>query len=99
MSVDDRMINIRADQMLVRRGIDTSKLTVSSAKGTISISGFLKGRSKTNDLKSSNDVKQIDHALRRIPNVKGVTWILQNWRREGTAFKRVLAAKEEGQSA
>jgi hypothetical protein len=99
MSVDDRMINVRVDQTLVRRGIDTSKITVSSAKGTVSISGFLKGRSKSNDLKSSNDIKQIDHALRRIPNVKGITWLLQNWRRDGTTFKKVLGTKEEGQSA
>jgi hypothetical protein len=99
MSVDDRMINIRVDQTLVRRGIDTSKITVSSAKGTVSIAGFLKGRSKTNDIKSSNDVKQIDHFLRRIPNVKGITWHLQNWRRDGTAWKKIHSPEEEGRPA
>lgn len=96
MSVDDRMINIRVDQTLVKRGIDTSKISVSSTKGSVSITGFLKGRSKSNELKSSNDVKQLDMSLRRIPNLKGVTWHLTNWRRDGTAWKRMQTAGEDG---
>jgi len=92
MSVDDRTINVRVDQMLVRRGIDTSKLMVSSAKGTVTVTGFLKGRSKNTELKAGADIKMLDSSLRRIPNLKGVQWNLSNWRRDGTAWKKVLGA-------
>ncbi len=97
MSVDDRLINIRVDQLLVRRGIDTSKLAYSAAKGVVSINGFLKGRSRSAEIKSSADVKQLDMQMRRIPNVKSVTWNLANWRKEGTNWKKILAAREGGQ--
>ncbi|MEK8023154.1 MAG: hypothetical protein AAB229_05035 [Candidatus Hydrogenedentota bacterium] len=94
MAVDDRMINIRVDQMLVRRGIDTSKLTVSSTKGTVMIAGLLKARSRNQDVKQGSDLKMLDASLRRIPNLKGVNWHLSNWRREGSTFKKLLVANE-----
>lgn len=75
--------------MLVRRGIDTSKLTVSSTKGSVMVTGFLKGRSKNTELKQGADIKMLDSSLRRIPNLKGIQWNLTNWRRDGTAWKKV----------
>lgn len=95
MSVDDRTINIRVDQTLVRRGIDTSKISVSAAKGSVLITGFLKARSKHYEIKSSSDMKQLDSSLRRIPNLKSVSWQITNWRREGTTWKKLLGAQEE----
>jgi len=95
MSVDDRLINIRVDQTLVRRGIDTSKLTTSSSKGTVTIVGFLKGRSKSTEIKNSSDMKQLDYMIRKIPNVKSVIWNLTNWRKEGTVWKKLVTVKEQ----
>lgn len=94
MAVDDRLINVRVDQVLVRRGIDTSKLTVSSTKGSVMIAGFLKGRSKNSDVKQGSDLKMLDASLRRIPNLKGVNWNLTNWRREGNSFKKLHVVNE-----
>ncbi|MBL4888747.1 MAG: hypothetical protein JKX97_01845 [Candidatus Lindowbacteria bacterium] len=87
MSVDDRLINIRAEQALVRRGVDTSKLTVSSSKGNVTISGELKARSKRYEITKGSDMKQIDMSLRRVPNLKAVTWVLQNWKKSGSTWK------------
>ena len=95
MSADDRTINIRVDQMLVRRGIDTSKLSVSTTKGAVVITGFLKGRSKSSSLKSGADVKQLDFHIRRILNVKSVNWQLSNWRHEGGRWKQIMGVGEE----
>lgn len=100
MAGEDRTINIRVDQMLVRRGIDTSKLTVSTAKGAVVIIGFLMGRSKAAALKSGADVKQLDFHIRRIANVKSVSWQLVNWRHEGGRWKQIQGARaEEGGGA
>lgn len=95
MSVDDRMINIRVDQTLVRRGIDTSKLNISSSKGTVTINGFLKGRSKTSEIKGNTDMKQLDYTIRKIANVKGVIWNLTNWRKDGAMWKKMISVKEQ----
>jgi hypothetical protein len=95
MAADDRTINIRVDQMLVRRGIDTSKLSASTTKGSVVITGYLKGRSKSSNLKSGADVKQLDFHIRRIPNVKSVNWQLSNWRHEGGRWKQIQGVHEE----
>ena len=92
------MINIRVDQMLVRRGIDTSRVSASSTKGSVVITGFLKGRSKAATLKSGSDVKQLDFHIRRIPNVKSVNWQLSNWRHEGGHWKQVIGIHEDEKS-
>jgi len=95
MSVDDKLINVRVDQIFVRRGVDTTKLNYSTAKGSVTIIGFLKGRSKTAEPKSNTDMKQIDYMIRKIPNVKGVVWNLQNWRKDGATWKKIMSAKEQ----
>lgn len=80
---------------MVRRGVDTSKLTVSSAKGTVTVTGILAARSKRYEISKSGDMKQLDMSIRRIPNVKNVIWMLANWDRQGGVWKTKLVSKDQ----
>ena len=97
MSVDDRLINVRMDQLLTRRGIDTAKMNISSHQGSVTISGILKSRNRRADeMQMASDMKRLDLEMRKIPNVRDVAWRLENWRREEGAWKRVKAATHGG---
>ena len=96
MSVDDKRINVRVDQVFVRRGIDTSKVQTSTHQGVVSIQGQLKPRSKRYEIKNASDMKQIEQAVRRVPNVKDVFWHLENWRREEGQWKRTREEDSSG---
>lgn len=92
MSVDDRHINIRVEQVLVRRGINTQRLTVSTHRANVIITGTLEGRSKKEEIKTAADMKALEKTIRRVPNVRDVQWHLANWHREEGNWRRVQPA-------
>lgn len=86
MSGDDRQVNVRVEQQLTRRGVDTSKLTVSSHKGDVIIAGALQKRSIREAPMSGSDMKMLDRSLRRVPNLRSIVWNLTNWEKRGNAW-------------
>lgn len=93
MAVDDKLINVRVEQVFVRRGIDTQKIQISTHHGSVTIQGHLEPRSKRYEIKSSADMKSIEQSVRRVPNVKDIQWRLDNWNREEGHWKPVRTAR------
>ncbi|MEW5692524.1 MAG: hypothetical protein AB1765_04440 [Candidatus Hydrogenedentota bacterium] len=91
MSVEDRVINIRIEQMLTKRGINTNLLTISSTQGDVVIIGVLLPRSHREQDKFSKPLhmKMLDKELRKVPNLKSINWRLANWKKEGSSWKPV----------
>lgn len=96
MSTNDREINVRVEQQLTRRGIDTSKLTVSAHQGDVMIQGALQKRSIRESAMSSSDMKMLDRSLRRVRDVRNIIWNLQNWEKHGTSWRAAIGHKQKG---
>lgn len=96
MPVDDRLINVRIDQLLTRRGVNTQKLQVSTHTGVVTITGTLASRSKRSEIGNSSDMKRLDQEVRHTPNVKDVHWHLDNWKREEGQWSKLKPGESHG---
>jgi hypothetical protein len=104
MRTDDFRINARVRAVLVRKWIDTSKCTIGTIKGKVFIRGRIRrifGRderhinsdededeSPTNDIHELTLIQQIEDEIKRIPDVVGIQFDLEYWKKEKGVWKR-----------
>ena len=86
----DWEINRKVKNELVKRGLNLSKIKISSTRGIVELRGeleFLTAQSKTI---SPEQVQlllhQLDLSIRAIPGVKMIKWKIKNWQKMGTRW-------------
>ena len=104
MRTDDFRINAKVRSILVRKWIDTSKCTVGTIKGKVFIRGRLRrifGRDERPVTKDDDEdenptheihelalIQQVEDEVRRIPDVAGIHFDLEYWKKEKGVWKR-----------
>ena len=104
MRTDDFRINARVRSILVRKWIDTSKCSIGTIKGKVFIRGRIQrmfSREERLDYDASATEKekahesheltlilQLEDEIKRIPNVTGIHFDLQYWKKEKGVWKR-----------
>lgn len=103
MRTDDFRINAKVRSILVRKWVDTTKCTIGTIKGKVYVRGRIKrifGRGgkreeeeddldeKAVEMSELTLIMQIEEEIRRIPDVTGIQFDLEYWKKEKGAWKR-----------
>jgi len=88
LGADEFKINSRVRGIFARHWIDTSKLSIVSVKGIVYLGGQLrKIAGASSQIKINEDLlDKIDAEIRRLKDVKRVTYRLDDWRRDDGKF-------------
>lgn len=96
MTLEDAQALRAVRAVLVRNWIDTSLIDFRVINGQVYIRGTLRcrypqsisGSEETDEHGVSGALLlKIEHDLRGVPNVRGVNWDIEGWRREGGAWR------------
>ncbi len=103
MRTDDFRINAKVRSILVRKWVDTTKCTIGTIKGKVYLRGRIKrifgraGKSEDTDEEQEDPtvemseltlIMQIEDEIKRIPDVTGIHFDLEYWKKEKGGWKR-----------
>ena len=91
--VRDFQINVQLKKLLVERGIDTSKLNISTMGGTVYLRGkleYMHGGSVNKDkfyhqwyAKTIKFLRDLERDIKRLRGVRYIRFQLTNWEKDG----------------
>ena len=104
MAAGDFQINSRVRGIFSKHWLDISQLSVVTIKGNVYIGGTVKKLAAVSRHIEINEelMETIDYEIRRIKDVKRITYRLEDWRKEAGKFislRKVKEAKEEQKKA
>jgi hypothetical protein len=79
VSVEDKQINALARRVLTSFWVDITAVYVSTAGGTMRVSGHLQRMTATQREFLPEALFQLDRRLRTVPGVRNVQYYLDNW--------------------
>jgi hypothetical protein len=104
LAVGDFQINSRVRGIFAKHWLDTSQLSVVTIKGNVYIGGTVKKLSAVSRHVEINEelMETIDFEIKRIKDVKRITYRLEDWRKEAGKFislRKIRESKEEKKMA
>jgi len=104
LAAGDFQINSRVRGIFSKHWLDISQLSVVTIKGNVYIGGTVKKLAAVSRHIEINEelMETIDYEIRRIKDVKRITYRLEDWRKEAGKFislRKVKEAKEEQKKA
>jgi len=83
---DDVQLNSRARKIVTANWLDISQLRIRVTRGAISIQGRIRKLTEKQDERDGDpsSLRKLDDDLRGLRGVRGVTYRLDNWRRDPT---------------
>jgi len=104
LAMGDFQINSRVRGVFAKHWLDTSQLSIVTIKGNVYVGGTVKKLSAVSRHVEINEelMETIDFEIKRIKDVKRITYRLEDWRKEAGKFislRRVRDSAEEKKRA
>jgi hypothetical protein len=96
LAVGDFQINSRVRGIFAKHWLDTSQLSIVTIKGSVYIGGTVKKLSAVSRHVEINEdlMETIDFEIKRIRDVKRITYRLEDWRKEAGKFISLRKTRE-----
>jgi hypothetical protein len=96
LAIGDFQINSRVRGIFAKHWLDTSQLSIVTIKGNVYVGGVVKKLSAVSRHVEVNEelMETIDFEVKRIKDVKRITYRFEDWRKEGGKFVSMRKTKE-----